>query len=153
VLCVSADSKNEEAAFLYALWATSPSISLQRVMLPYALRDPYRISHYKSAAYRKLWPGAKDYLITLSDAANGAVIDMIMTGAADYANALDRAMTAIYAGKDPQAGLNDAAQEWDRITNRLGVDRQKAAYAEFLKLPGATAKNTIAARGQAVKIT
>jgi multiple sugar transport system substrate-binding protein len=152
-LTISADSKNQEAAFLYALWATSPSISLQRVMLPYTLRDPYRISHYKSPAYRKLWPGAKEYLIALADAANFAVLDMIMTGAADYANALDRAMTAIYAGKDSQSGLNDAAREWDSITKKLGADRQKAAYAQFLKLPGATAKNTIAARGQAVHIT
>jgi multiple sugar transport system substrate-binding protein len=152
-LTVSADSKNEEAAFLYALWATSPSISLQRVMLPYTLRDPYRISHYKSKAYRALWPGAKDYLIALSDAANNAVLDMIMTGAADYANALDRPMTAIYAGKSVPSGLNDAAKEWDRITHQLGVDRQRAAYAQFLKLPGATARNTIQARGQAVHIT
>ncbi len=153
VLTVSADSKDKEAAFLYALWCTSPSISLQRVMLPYTLRDPYRISHYKSKAYRALWPGAKDYLISLSDAANNAVLDMIMTGAADYANALDRAMTAIYAGKSAQSGLNDAAREWDAITKKLGADRQKAAYAQFLKLPGATARNTIAARGQAVHIT
>jgi multiple sugar transport system substrate-binding protein len=153
VLTVSADSKDKEAAFLYALWATSPSISLQRVMLPYTLRDPYRISHYKSKAYRALWPGAKDYLVALSDAANNAVLDMIMTGAADYANALDRAMTAIYAGKSAQSGLNEAAREWDAITKKLGADRQKAAYAQFLKLPGATARNTIAARGQAVHIT
>jgi multiple sugar transport system substrate-binding protein len=81
------------------------------------------------------------------------VLDMIMTGAADYANALDRAMTAVYAGKSAQSGLNDAAREWDAITKKLGADRQKAAYAQFLKLPGATAKNTIAARGQAVHIT
>jgi multiple sugar transport system substrate-binding protein len=153
VLTISADSKNKEAAFLYALWATSPSISLQRVMLPYTLRDPYRISHYKSKAYRALWPGAKDYLIALSDAANFAVLDMIMTGAADYANALDRAMTGIYAGKSAKSGLDGAAREWDSITNKLGTSRQKAAYAQFLKLPGATGKNTIAARGQAVHIT
>ncbi len=36
-----------------------------------------------------------------------------MTGAADYANALDRAMTAMYAGKDIQSGLDDVAKEWD----------------------------------------
>jgi multiple sugar transport system substrate-binding protein len=153
VLCVSSDSKNQEAAFLYALWATSPSISLQRVMLPYTLRDPYRISHYKSKAYRALWPSAKEYLISLSNAANLAVIDMIMIGAADYANALDRAMTAIYAGKDPQSSLNDAAKEWDAITNKIGVKAQRAAYAEFLKLPGATSKNTIQKLGLAVHIT
>ncbi len=69
---------------------TSPSISLQRVMLPYALRDPYRISHFKSPAYRKLWPSAKEYLIGLNNGANNAVLDLIMSGAADYANALDR---------------------------------------------------------------
>jgi multiple sugar transport system substrate-binding protein len=122
-------------------------------MLPYTLRDPYRISHYKSPAYRKLWPGAKDYLITLADAANDAVIDMIMSGAGDYANALDRAMTAIYAGKDAQSGLNDAAKEWDAITKKLGVENQRKAYAEFLKLPGATAANTVSKLGLAVHIS
>jgi multiple sugar transport system substrate-binding protein len=152
IQCVSADSKNKEAAFLYALWATSPSISLQRVMLPYTLRDPYRISHYKSKAYRALWPSAKEYLITLCEAANQAVIDMQMTGAADYANALDREMTAIYAGKDPKKGLDDAAKEWDSITQKLGVSNQRKAYAEFLKLPGATAANTVAKLGLAVHV-
>jgi multiple sugar transport system substrate-binding protein len=153
VKCVSADSKNAELAYLWAQWQTSPSVSLQRVMLPYTLRDPYRLSHYKSKKYRGLWPSAKEYLIGLSNGANNAVIDMVMTGAADYANALDRAMTAMYAGKDVKAGLNDAADEWDAITKKLGVAAQRAAYAEFLKLPGATGKNTIAARGQAVTIT
>jgi len=153
VECISADSKNPEAAFLYNLWQTSPSISLQIVMLPYTLRDPYRISHYKSPAYRKLWPSAKEYLITLNDAANDAVIDMIMSGAGDYANALDRAMTAIYAGKDIQSGLNDAAKEWESITDKLGRDKQKAAYAQFLKLPGATANNTVSKLGLGVHIT
>ena len=70
-------------------------------------------------------------------------LDPIMTGAADYANAVDRAMTAIYAGKDPKSGLDDAAKEWDSITQRLGKDRIKASYQQFLKLPGATSKNTI----------
>jgi multiple sugar transport system substrate-binding protein len=153
VKCVSADSKNIDLAYLFLQWQTSPSISLQRVMLPYTLRDPYRISHYKSPAYRKLWPSAKEYLIGLNNGANNAVIDLIMTGAADYANALDRAMTAMYAGKDVKKGLDDAAKEWDAITKKLGVETQRAAYAAFLKLPGSTAKNTIAARGQAVTIT
>jgi multiple sugar transport system substrate-binding protein len=153
VECVAADSKNPEAAFLYNLWTTSPSISLQIVMLPYTLRDPYRISHYKSPAYRKLWPAAKEYLLTLNDAANDAVIDMIMSGAGDYANSIDRAMTAIYAGKDVQSGLNDAAKEWDRITDKLGRANQKAAYAQFLKLPGATAQNTVSKLGLGVHLT
>ena len=153
VKMVSADSKNKEAAYLFSQWATSPSISLQRVQLPYTLRDAYRISHYKSKQFRSRWPSAPQYLKALSDAANNAVLDPIMTGAADYANALDRAMTAIYAGQDIQTALNDVAKEWDAITNKLGVAKQRASYAAFLKLPGSTSQNTVAKKGQAVRIT
>jgi multiple sugar transport system substrate-binding protein len=153
VKMVSAYSKNKEAAYLFAQWATSPSVSLQRVQLPYTLRDAYRISHYKSKQFRSRWPSAGLYLKALNDAANNAVLDPIMTGAADYANALDRAMTAIYAGKDIKKALDDTAKEWDSITNKLGAAKQKASYAAFLKLPGATSANTVAKRGQAVKIS
>ena len=48
IKAVMATSENQDAAYLFNQWANSPSISLQRVMLPYTLRDPYRISHYKS---------------------------------------------------------------------------------------------------------
>jgi multiple sugar transport system substrate-binding protein len=121
-------------------------------MLPYTLRDPYRISHYKSARYKRLWPSAAEYLRTLSDAANDAVLDLTMNGAGDYANSLDRGMTAIYAGKDVKAGLDEVASEWNRITDRLGVAKQRASYATFLLYPGSTSKNTVRKRGQAVKI-
>ena len=58
IKAVMATSDQQEAAYLFNQWANSPSISLQRVMLPYTLRDPYRISHYKSARYKRLWPSA-----------------------------------------------------------------------------------------------
>lgn len=148
---VMATSDNQDAAYLYNQWATSPSISLQRVMLPYTLRDPYRISHYRAPAYKKLWKGADQYLETLCEAANDAVLDLSMSGAGDYANALDRAMTSMYAGKDVKSALDEAAREWDSITNKLGVAKQRASYANFLKYPGATSKNTVRKLGQAVK--
>ena len=72
--------------------------------------------------------------------------------AADYDAVLDREMTAIFAGKSVKQGLDDAAKQWDTITNKLGVDAQRAAYQEFLKLPGSTSKNTVRRRGQAVTI-
>jgi multiple sugar transport system substrate-binding protein len=153
VKCVSADSKNPELAYLHSQWMTSPSVSLQRVMLPYALRDPYRISHFKSKEYRALWPAAKDYLIQLNNGANNAVIDLLIPGTADYDQALDRAMTGIYNGQDVKKSLDDVAKQWDTITQQRGVDAQRVAYAAYLKQLGATRKNTVAVRGQAVKIT
>ena len=146
VKCVSADSKNRDAAYLFCQWTTSPSISLQRVMLPYTLRDPYRISHYKSKEYGSLWPAAKEYLMALAQAANNGVVDSIMTGAADYGTALDRAMTAMYAGKDVQSALDATAKEWDAITKKLGIDKQRASYAELPEADRLDRQNTATAR-------
>ncbi len=152
VKALSANSQNAEAAYLFMQWVTSPPVSLVRTMLPYSLRDPYRLSQYKSEYYRALWPAAKDYLINLSNCANVAVVDLIMPGWQDYALSLDRMCTEVWAGGDPKASLEKAAAEWNGVTDRIGVDAQKAAYAEFKKLPGSYADHTIETMGQAVKL-
>jgi multiple sugar transport system substrate-binding protein len=149
---LSADSPNAEAAYLFMQWAVSPPVSLARVMLPYALRDPYRLSHFKSELYGQLFPTAKDYLRNLNDSANVGLLDPIMPGAQDYFLSIDRMCTAVWAGADPKASLETAAAEWDATTERLGKDTQKGYYQEFLKLPGATADNTVEKLGMAVKL-
>ncbi len=149
---LTSDSANPEAAYLFMQWVTSPPVSLVRTMLPYTLRDPYRLSHYKSDLYRALWPTAKDYLVNLCNAANGGVIDLVMPGCQDYAVSLDRMCTDVWAGGDPKAALQKAAAEWDAVTERIGVDAQKTAYAEFKKLPGSYADHTIESMGQAVTL-
>jgi multiple sugar transport system substrate-binding protein len=152
VKVLAADSNNKEAAYFFMQWVTSPALSLARVMLPYTLRDPYRLSHYKSPEYRELWPAAKDYLINLANAANNGVIDLTMPGSQDYALSIDRMCTAVWSGTDPETALKKAAQEWDAITQRLGVDAQRDAYQQFVKLPGAYATNTIEKLGEAVRV-
>ncbi|MGE0241978.1 MAG: extracellular solute-binding protein [Parvibaculaceae bacterium] len=149
---LSADSPNAEAAYLFMQWATSPPVSLARVMLPYALRDPYRLSHFKSELYGELFPSAKEYLINLNNSANVGLLDIIMPGAQDYFLSLDRLCTSVWAGTDPKAALATAAAEWNQTTERLGVDQQKAFYAEFKKLPGSSADNTVEKLGMAVKL-
>ncbi|MGI8474974.1 MAG: extracellular solute-binding protein [Thermomicrobiales bacterium] len=135
-LGVSADGKNKEAAYLFVQWMTSPTISLQRVMLPYALRDPYRMSHYKSEEYRSRWANAGTYLDTLKAAADGALLDIIMPGSSEYHNALDQMVTSAQAGTAVPDALKTGNAAFNDITNRIGRDKQKAAYAEFLKLKG-----------------
>jgi multiple sugar transport system substrate-binding protein len=149
---LAADSPNPEAAYLFMQWVTSPPVSLVRTMVPYSLRDPYRLSHYKSELYRSLWPGAKDYLVNLSNSANVGLVDLIMPGWQDYALSLDRMCSEAWAGGDPKTVLEKANAEWDGVTERIGVDAQKAAYAEFKKLPGSYADHTIETLGQAVTL-
>lgn len=131
MLGVSADSKNKEAAYAFAQWATSPEISRQRVKIPFALRDPYRLSHFSDPDYAKLWPNASEYLKTLQEGAATGLADLGIPGAREYEEALDRAITAAYAGTDPKAALDKAAEEWNAITERIGLDKQKAAYADW----------------------
>jgi multiple sugar transport system substrate-binding protein len=152
VKSLTADSPNAEAAYLFMQWATSPPVSLARVMLPFALRDPYRLSHYKSELYQKLWPSAKDYLINLNNSANVGVLDIIMPGWQDYALSIDRMCTSVWGGTDAKSALETAAAEWDQITERLGKDSQKAFYEEFKKLPGSFADHTVEKLGMAVKM-
>ena len=133
VRALAAGSNNEEAAYLFMQWVTAPPLSLVRTMLPYTLRDPYRLSTYKSEEYRALWPAAKDYLVNLCECANSGVVDMIMPGWQDYALSIDRMCSAVWGGQDPKAALQKAAAEWDASTQRLGVPAQKAAYQEFLQ--------------------
>jgi multiple sugar transport system substrate-binding protein len=137
LLGVATASQNKEAAYLFCQWANSPSVSLERCMLPYALRDPFRLSHYSSEQYRALWPSAGEYLDTLKSAADGAFLDLIMPGSAEYNDAVDKAVTAAQAGTPVQQSLDEAKAAWDAITDRIGRDKQRAAYAEYVKLQGA----------------
>ena len=77
---------------------------------------------------------------------------MIMRGWQDYALSVDRMCTSVWAGTDPKQALETAAAEWDSTTERLGVDSQKAFFAEYLKLPGSSADHTVETMGMAVKL-
>jgi multiple sugar transport system substrate-binding protein len=100
-----------------------------------------------------LWPAAREYLVNLCECANSGVVDMIMPGWQDYALSIDRMCSAVWGGQDPKAALQKAAAEWDASTQRLGAPAQKAAYQEFLKIPGCYADHTIEKIGQAVHMT
>jgi multiple sugar transport system substrate-binding protein len=135
-LGVSADSENKEAAYLFIQWMTSPTISLQRVMLPYALRDPYRLSHFTSEEYRARWANAGDYLDTLSAIADTALLDLILPGANEYSVAMDQMVTSAQGGTSIEDAIQTANDAFNEITDRVGRDAQKEAYQAFLALPG-----------------
>jgi multiple sugar transport system substrate-binding protein len=131
---ISADSRKKEAAFAFMMWFSSPEISIQVCTLPNSLIDPHRFSHYESPYYRSLWPNAGKYLDTLREAGKYAVLDIKTLGGTEYQDAVDRAVTAVMGGKDIQAALDEAVRKMEDITNRLGRDRVKATYTDYLEL-------------------
>ena len=136
-LGISSQSQNKEAAYLFIQWLNSPEISLQRVQLPYALRDPYRTTHFSDPEYAGRWEAAPDYLATLEKGAETGLLDLSVLQTASYVEALSRAIQSAIAGMDPQAALDQAAAEWDQITASVGVDAQRAAYTDWASKPNA----------------
>ena len=139
-LSVASTSKQKELAYLFAQWLNSESISTERVKLPTTLRDPFRTSHYTDPGYLALWPDAKDYLATLKQASETGLLDLSLLQTDKYEEVLRQAITKLWSGEDPKAILDAAAKEWDAITDKIGVDKQKAVYAGWAAKSGAYPK-------------
>ncbi|UOM34373.1 extracellular solute-binding protein [Acuticoccus sp. I52.16.1] len=136
-LSVSSDSRNKEAAYLFLQWLNSAEISLQRVQLPYALRDPFRDSHFASEEYKSRWPEAPQYLAALQDGAVNGLLDLSIIQTDRYEEVLRQSVSRLWSGEDPKAILDDAASQWDSLTDRIGLDKQREAYAAWASNPAA----------------
>jgi multiple sugar transport system substrate-binding protein len=136
-LAVSADSANKEAAYLFIQWLNSKDVSLERVQLPYALRDPFRASHFASEEYKSRWPEAPQYLEALQAGAVSGLLDLSLIQTDKYEEALRQGFSRLWAGEDPKAILDDVAAQWDAITEQVGVDAQRAAYQDWANKPNA----------------
>ena len=54
-------------------------------------------------------------------------------GTPEYADALGRNISKAVTGElSSQQALDEAAEEWTKIVQKLGIDKQKAQYANFL---------------------
>lgn len=136
-LAVASGSKNKEAAYLFAQWMNSEEISLQRVQLPYALRDPFRESHFTSEEYRSRWPNAGDYLDILKQGSETGLLDLSLIQTDRYEEALRQAISRLWSGEDTREILDDTAEQWDKLTDRIGVDKQKRVYSDWASKPNA----------------
>ncbi len=136
-LGVASGSKNKEAAYLFIQWMNSEEISLQRVQLPYALRDPFRTSHFSSTEYRSRWANAGDYLDVLKAGAETGLLDLSLIQTDRYEEGIRQAIGRLWAKEDPKEILDDLAEQWDKLTQRIGLEKQKRAYNDWASKPNA----------------
>ncbi len=134
-LSISSKSKNKEAAYLFIQWLNSEDVSVERVQLPYTLRDPFRESHYTNAAYMARWADAPKYLKTLREGADTGMLDLSVLQVDKYEEALRQGVTRLWAGEPSQKILDDVAGQWNELTEKIGVDKQRAAYLDWAGKP------------------
>lgn len=136
-LSVSSSSKQKDAAYLFIQWLNSEEISLKRVQLPYALRDPFRDSHFTNKEYMSRWADAPKYLAALKEGATFGLLDLSILQTDKYEEALRQGISRLWAGEDAKTILDDVAAQWDKVTKRIGVDKQREVYQEWAAKPNA----------------
>jgi len=137
IVSVASKGDNKEAAYLFAQWANSKEASLAKTSLGYSIRDPFRVSHYSDPGFRNLWPNAGEYLDALNEGGANGVQDLTVIQAQKYHDLISNAIQASMGGTDPKAALDKACKSADRVTKKIGVDRQRDVYAQFASQPNA----------------
>ena len=131
---VNTYSEIPEIAYLYAQWITGPTMSMRSIPNKGGYFDPYRVGHFTnpSAELAAAYPG--DWLQMSYEAVSNVVPEFILRGAAEYSDALDKNLVEAFVGqKSAEEAMKDAAKEWNRITRRLGKDKQIEAWRSLAK--------------------
>jgi multiple sugar transport system substrate-binding protein len=147
----------KEAAFYFIYRMSHPQVSDYIVADPYCGSKPFGASHYSDAAAQlylkpnpqrdadnELWPlngGIFQSFATARDYLDGGLKNvqvgypqLYWEGMPEYADALGRNIAKAVAGTlTSQQALDEAAEAWTRIVQKLGIEKQKAQYANFLE--------------------
>ncbi len=146
-LCLTSDSRNKEAVYLFMHWLCSPETQFEMAMYnkPDSLgaMDPirWRILYSKEIVEHFVKDGwkyaAEFYEAHRSNAMIGHP-EIKLLGAMEYWDKLDYELVeAITGSKSVEQALSDAAAAWEDITKDYGKDKQMKLYdPELYELGG-----------------
>jgi multiple sugar transport system substrate-binding protein len=139
---VTQTSPNLDCAYDFLRFLNSPEISMQDVMVGDSGFNVYRYSHIENVdAWTTAWgdvaeTDAEEYLAAVqADLENpNVLIDLRIPGKPEYVDTvLDLHVSSAISGEeDPAAALETIYNEWEKITDRLGRDEQKAVYRTMM---------------------
>jgi multiple sugar transport system substrate-binding protein len=142
VQSISATAENPECAFDFAAFMGNQNMSALLTVTPQTGVNPHFFSDVNNyvpwVEMGMTETEAEEYLSAVRDiiAHPNAVVDLRITGAAEYFDALDTQLARAVAGEvTPQEALDTVAEDWDAITDRIGRDQQKKLYRQMLGLP------------------
>jgi multiple sugar transport system substrate-binding protein len=122
---ISKYSKVKEATAKVLEFVSNKENSLKIVMHPKTIMDPWRTSHLTSEEFRASWPGASEYLDAIKESFTYTVPGVLIPGTAEYRRRLAEMVTrALQKSMSPQDALNQAVEEWNKITKRRNKKRQ-----------------------------
>ncbi len=142
IIGVLADSDAKEAALDFSAFMASPEMVKKLAVMPDTGINPSRFSQLEDI---DLWikagfdrESAKDYLDAIMNTINhpNAVMDIRITGSAEYLQTLDVGVSRAVAGEvSPKEAMDEVAKAWNEITNRRGRESQLKQYRASIGLP------------------
>lgn len=128
---ISKYSKVKDATAVVLEFVSSPEHSLTIVMDPKTIMDPWRTSHLTSEKFRSAFPGADQYLDAIKESFAYTVPGVMIPGGDEYQRRVAASVSqALQKSITPKEALDQAAEEWDKITKRRNLKRQQ----EFWKI-------------------
>jgi multiple sugar transport system substrate-binding protein len=123
---VSSQTKYPEASYLTLQWGNSPSLFTWMVGNPAGYYDPFQTSDWTDPIVVGSY---HQYQVdNLQNTIKHSVPCINMSGNNDYVIALDNEIQAVITKKKTAAeAVKAAAAEWEKITERIGRDKQIAA--------------------------
>ncbi len=131
VLGIPKYGKNQDAA-AYVVWFLSqPAVHTHFCIDPATGIDAYRTSTLKDPQFAALY--GQQYVDVINKGLQSGFPDLQVPGSSEYYTKLQDGLTqAITKVKPVQAALDGVAAEWDKVSQRVGKDKQQQAWATSL---------------------
>jgi multiple sugar transport system substrate-binding protein len=124
---VASRSGEPEIAYLFALFASSPTQSTRSVSDPRGYFDPHRPEHYQDDGIIDAY--SEPFLRAHDVSMRNAIPDLYLNGHGEYFGALNDAIIDAQEGrKDAAKALSETAKRWTLITHRLGKAKQQERW-------------------------
>jgi len=132
---IASTCKHPDAAWDFINFIDTTENAFKAVTTPGTARNPYRYSQFVPDRWKtsavKYDDSVDQYLEVQKEGMThpNAQYDLRIPKAGRYIDALDKYLSQAIAGQmSPEDALKAAAQEWDKITQEVGLDSQKAVY-------------------------
>jgi multiple sugar transport system substrate-binding protein len=123
---ISRYGKAPEAAYAFIQWFCGPKVGLEAINRTGTL-DPYRTPWYQTEQMKKRY--GEDLLRVLLQMTPQTFPDISLRGANQYLDNLNLNLQQGFSGrKSPEQALKDTADEWQKITDRIGRGLQIDAW-------------------------
>jgi len=136
VLAIANDSRNQETAFKVIHYLSTVT-SMDDVSTAETGLDPYRYSHFEHPEEYDMFENVEDariYLEGVQKNMEKGYPEMVLPGTVEYEETLGVELIKALSGeKDAKQALDDAAQQWKEITDRLGYEKQKEMFQALVR--------------------